>query len=231
MSDQGSRRRMKPGTKIIACAAVMEEMLPILPPDISHMTLDFRLHLRPSSLKDALQEAIDASAHEVDTIILGYGLCSNGALGLKAPENTTLVIPRVHDCIALFLGSHVSYKQHLKDQAGTYFLAKGYIEAGDTILDEYRRISDRYGREKADRVMKTMFGHYTRVLFIDTGQNDLRRYREHGLHMAQQFGLRFEEVKGSGALIHKLIHGPWDDDLIVVEPAQIVKLEEFLRMP
>lgn len=216
-------------TKIIACAAVMEEMLPLLPPHISYVTLDFGLHQRPSGLKDALQEAIDASAQEAERIILGYGLCSNGALGLKAPENATLVIPRVHDCIALFLGSHASYKQQLKDEAGTYFLAKGYIEAGDTVLDEYRRILERYGRDMADRVIKTMFGHYTRILFINTGHDDLRKYREHGLRMAQQFGLRFEEVKGERTLIRKLIYGPWDDDLIVVKPGQTVNLEEFLR--
>ena len=66
---------------LIGCAAVIEEMLPLLPPDLAYEILEFGLHFRPSNLKNALQRAIDASAPDVDTIILGYGLCSNGAMG------------------------------------------------------------------------------------------------------------------------------------------------------
>jgi hypothetical protein len=78
--------------KIIGCAAVIEEMLPLLPSDLAYEILDFGLHLRPSNLKSALQKAIDASAQDVGTIILGYGLCSNGAAGLRAPKTAILVI-------------------------------------------------------------------------------------------------------------------------------------------
>jgi hypothetical protein len=215
--------------KIIGCAAVVEEMLPLLPSDLAYEILDFGLHLRPSNLKSALQKAIDASAQDVDTIILGYGLCSNGAVGLKAPKTTTLVIPRVHDCIALFLGSHEAYKQQLKAEAGTFFLAKGFIEVGDTPLDEYKRTVERYGKERADRVMRTMFGHYTRVLFINTGHQDLGKCREHSRQMAQQFGLRYEETKGSRVFLEKLIRGPWGKDFILVEPDETVTIEQFLK--
>ncbi len=215
--------------KLIACAAVLEEMRPSLPPEISYESLDFGLHLRPSNLKETLQKAIDASAHEAETIILGYGLCSNGALGLKAPKTATLVVPKVHDCIAIFLGSHSSYKKQLKAEAGTFFLAKGFIEAGDTPLDDYKRTVERYGKERADRVMKAMFGHYTRLLFINTGDNGLEKYKKHALQMAQQFGLRYEEIKGSPMLIRKMIYGPWDKDFIVIKPAETVILEPFLK--
>jgi len=215
--------------KIIACAAVFEEILPFLRTGIVCQTLDFGLHLRPSNLKMALQEAIDASADDADTIIVGYGLCSNGAVGLKAPKASTLVIPRVHDCIAIFLGSHDSYKQRLREEAGTFFLAKGFIEAGDTPLDEYRRTVERYGKERADRVMKTMFAHYTRLLFIATANGDLSKYREHARQMARQFELRYEEIKGSNTMIKKMICGPWDRDFIVVKPNETVTLDQFLN--
>ena len=217
--------------KIIACAAVFEEMLPFLPGDIACQTLDFGFHLRPSNLKATLQEAIDASAADAETIIVGYGLCSNGAVGLKAPKTATLVIPRVHDCIAIFLGSQQSYKERLKEEAGTFFLARGFIEAGDTPLDEYRKTVERYGKERADRVMKTMFGHYTRLLFIATANGDLSKYRGHAHQMARQFGLRFEEIKGSNKMIRKLINGPWDQDFIVVKPNETVRLDQFLSEP
>ena len=215
--------------KIIGCAAVLEEMLPLLPSDLAYEILDFGLHFRPSNLKSALQKAIDASARDVDTIILGYGLCSNGAVGLKAPKTATLVIPKVHDCIALFLGSHESYKQQLKAEAGTFFLAKGFIEVGDTPLDEYKRTVERYGKERADRAMRTMFGHYTRVLFINTGHQDLSKCREHSRQMAQQFGLRYEETKGSRVFLEKMIRGPWDREFILVKPDETVTIEQFLN--
>ena len=45
----GARRR------VIACATVIEEMLPFLPADIPYEILDFGLHLRPQELKRVLQ--------------------------------------------------------------------------------------------------------------------------------------------------------------------------------
>ena len=59
--------------KVIACATVIEEMLPLLPPDVTHQTLDFGLHVNLDKLRRTLQDAIDASSRETDTIILGYG--------------------------------------------------------------------------------------------------------------------------------------------------------------
>jgi len=221
----------KSARKLIGCAAVIEEMLPLLPPDLAYEILDFGLHFRPSNLKNALQRAIDASAPDVDTIILGYGLCSNGAVGLRAPKTATLVMPRVHDCIALFLGSHESYKEQLRAEAGTFFLAKGFIEVGDTPLEEYKRTVERYGKERADRVMRTMFGHYTRVLFINTGHQDPSKCREHSRQMAQQFGLRYEETNGSRVFLEKMIRGPWDREFIFVKPDETVTIEQFLKQP
>jgi hypothetical protein len=215
--------------KIIGCAAVIEEMLPILPPEISYETLDFGLHLRPENLKDAIQDAIDRSAEEVETLILGYGLCSNGAAGLKAPPTASIVIPKVHDCIAIFLGSHENYKKEMEKEAGTFFLAKGFIEVGDTPLDEYHKMIKRYGKDMAARVMKTMFAHYTRLLFLDTGHDKIGKCRDHSKHMAKQLGLRYEEKKGSRALIKKMIHGPWDHEFIIAKPGETITMNQFLK--
>jgi hypothetical protein len=60
---------------VIACATVVGEMRPLLPSDRDHV-LDFGLHVNPQDLKRILQETVDALAPEVDTILLGYGLCS-----------------------------------------------------------------------------------------------------------------------------------------------------------
>ena len=214
--------------KIIACAAVIEEMLPVLPPDMAYEILDFGLHFKPENLKNALQEVIDKSANDAETLILGYGLCSNGVVGLKAPKTARLVIPKVHDCIAIFLGSHDAYQKELEKERGTFFLGKGFIEVGDTPLEEYHRTVERHGKENADRVMKAMFGHYKRILFVNTGHDEVGKYRDHAQATAKQLDLRYEEMKGSRALIKKIIYGPWDEDFIIAEPGETIALMQFL---
>jgi hypothetical protein len=215
--------------KIIACAAVLEEMLPVLPPEVTYSALDMGLHSRPENLKRALQKAIDQSALEADVLILGYGLCSKGAVGLRAPETATLIIPRVHDCIAILLGSHESYLQEMIKEKGTYFLSKGFVEAGGTPLDEYRQSVERFGRKAADRIMKAMFCHYKRLLFINTGHEEIARYTDHAKAAARQLGLIYQEAKGSRALMTKMVHGPWDEEFILIEPGKTIKLDRFLR--
>ncbi len=122
----------------------------------------------PPTLKSKLQEAIDASCEHFDTILLGYGLCSMALVGLRANQ-CTLVTPRVDDCIAIFLGSHQSYLEQASKAPGTYYLTKGWIEVADTPFDEYERLIAKYGKTRADRVMKTLLKNYTRLVYIDTG--------------------------------------------------------------
>lgn len=219
----------QPKKKIIACAAVLEEMLPLLPRDMSYRILDTGLHFRPTNLQKALQEAIDQSAGDASILILGYGLCSKGAVGLKAPVATTLVIPKIHDCIAIFLGSHESYLRELNKEKGTYFLTRGIIETGDTPLHEHRRAVERFGKKAADRVMNAMLCHYTRLLFVNARRNGIGKYRDHAKRTASQFGLRFEESKGSRSLMLKMIHGPWDEEFIIAKPGETITLDRFLK--
>ena len=213
-------------TKIIACATVIEEMLPHLSPDATYEVLDFGLHIRPESLRDALQEAIDAASESADTIILGYGLCSQAVVGLRA-NGCTLVVPRVDDCIAIFLGSDRAYREQQRAEPGSYYLTKGWIEVSDTLLDEYERTVEQYGQQRADRVMQLMLKHYTRLAFIDTGQHEQERYREYARAAAERLGLRYEEIPGSDALIIKTLDGPWDDDFVVACPGETISYLDF----
>jgi hypothetical protein len=118
----------------------------------------------------------------------------------------------------------------MKEEKGTFFLAKGFIEVGDTPLDEYYRTVRRHGKEIADRVMKTMFAHYKRILFVNTGHNEIGKYRDHAQRVAKQLNLRYEEMRGSRVLIKKMIHGPWDEEFIVAKPGETITLEQFLHI-
>lgn len=212
---------------VIACATVIEEMLPLVPAGVTCEALDFGLHVDPARLRRALQEAIDRS--DAAEIILGYGACSKAVIGLQA-KRCTLVVPRVDDCIGIFLGSAAAYRRQVRAEPGTYYLTKGWIEVGDTPFAEYERLSRQYGAERAGQIIRQMLNHYTRLALINTGQHDLERYRAYARRTAERFGLRFEEIPGSDALIRRMLLGPWDGEFVVIPPGGTICYEHFFPM-
>jgi hypothetical protein len=214
-------------TKIIACETVIEEMLPYLPPGMAYEVLDFGLHLEPDGLKKMLQRAIDETPPSINTIVLGYGLCALAVVGLQA-AHSTLIIPRLDDCIGIFLGSKEAYQQQTSREPGTYYLTKGWIEVNDTPLEEYKRLAERHGAERADRMMGLMLKHYTRIVYIDTGLEGQEKYRAYARRTAAQFNLRYEEIPGSNELVRQMIDGPWDEATFVVkQPGERVVYADF----
>ena len=201
-------------------------MLPLLPEDVSYEVLDFGLHLNPDKLKAVLQEKINEASENADVLLLGYGLCSMAVVGLKA-TTATLVIPRIDDCIAIFLGSCNAYKEQSRKEPGTYYLTKGWIEVGDTPFEEHKILIDRFGEEKAERMTKLLLKNYTRLAFINTGQYEIERYQDYAKDTAERFNLRYEEIDGSPALVRKMVFGPWDEEFVVVPPGEMVTYQSF----
>jgi hypothetical protein len=212
--------------KVIACETVIEEMLPLIPSKMKYEVLDFGLHIKPDSLKIKLQEVINSSTNDIEVIILGYGLCSQAVVGLNS-KNFTLVMPKVDDCIAIFLGSIESYNEQHKNVPGTYYLTKGWIEVGDTPFDEYESVVKQYGKEKTDIIYRQLLKNYTRLAFINTGKQDLARYQNHAKNIANKFNLQYEEIPGSDELAKKLIQGPWDNNILVISPGRVISFIDF----
>lgn len=71
-------------------------------------------------------------------------------VGLRA-AGASLVIPRVDDCISIFLGSRDAYRAQASSEPGTYYLIKGWIEVGGGPFEEHKRLIEKYGKQKADR--------------------------------------------------------------------------------
>jgi hypothetical protein len=177
-------------------------------------------------LKNKLQSAIDASDPVINTIILGYGLCSQAVVGLKS-ERFTLVIPKTDDCIGIFLGSQTLYLNEHRNEPGTYYLTKGWLETGGTPFHEFDNMVKKYGIEKAKRIMNQMLGNYKRIVFINTGLSELDKYRAEAKAIADRFGLRYEEMEGSDKLIRKMISGTWDDNFVIVKPGHTLAFMDF----
>jgi hypothetical protein len=215
--------------KVIACATVIEEMAPRMPDSMAREVLDFGLHFRPEGLTAALQSAIDASPG-FETILLGYGLCSRGVVGLRA-TTARLVIPKVDDCIAIFLGSRADYQEQHDREPGTYYVTKGWVEAKDTPLDVEEELRKRWDARKAHRMVRLMLKNYTRLAFIETGAYEAERYRERAKECAARYDLRYEEIEGKPGLVERLLFGPWDEECVVVEPGGVVHYEQFVKDP
>jgi len=210
---------------LIACATVAEELSRLGVPEDSMTVLEFGLHVYPEELTKRLQQAIDEVAGDCD-ILLGYGLCSYAVVGLRS-DSHRLLIPRIDDCIALFLGSREEHRRLQAQEPGTYFLTKGWVEAQEGALVEYERIRKRYGEERALKVARVLFGNYTRVALIDTGNYKLDDYREFARGMASFLGLRFDEIPGSNRMLLKMLEGDWDEEFLLVDRGDTVSLEAF----
>lgn len=211
----------------MACAIVLEEFRPVLPEEMPCHALDFSLHMNPDKLRHTLQESIRTKAINYHTIILGYGLCSHAVIGIQA-SCCRLIIPKVDDCIALFIGSQFNYKNRHRSHPGTYYLTSGWISKGDTPFSEYEYAVQRYGKERAEKIIKIMMANYNRLALIDNGLHGIGESRAYAIRTAERFGLSFEELKGSYRMLLKLVNGPWDDEVIVIENGGTCKIEHFL---
>jgi hypothetical protein len=182
-----------------------------------------------------LQETIDNSAG-YGTIVLAFGLCGMATVGLKS-QSSTLVVPRADDCIAVFLGSQEAYLKQQRENPGSYFLSKGWIEGriDDTppMTKEYMRLVAKYGEVRAKRMQEIFearqpMRHYKRMAFINTsGESDLTRYKDIARARAASLNLRYEEIAGSTAFMEKIARGEWADGFIVVPPGRAIAFTDF----
>ena len=192
------------------------------------------LHDEPDKLRTEVQKALD-NTHDIqgrayDASLLGYGLCSNGIVGLSA--EIPIVVPRGHDCITLLLGSKDRYQEYFDSHRGVYWYSAGWIESGkqpgkeryEQTLKEYQ---EKYGNDNARYLMEVeqdWIRQYNWATFVDWGLADSDEYREYTKRCAEFLGWNYDELKGSPALMQRLVDGQWDESaFLVVEPGCKIK--------
>jgi hypothetical protein len=150
-ADERETNRMP--VRIAACRVLQDALEPVLPEHLTEQVTfqEYGLHRLPDKLTGTLQERID-DVKEPSLIVLGYGVCGNGAQGVKSRQHT-LLIPRTDDCIAILLGSRRAYRREFNAVPGTYYLSKGWLESGSHPLSEYEEYAERYGREEAKWIL------------------------------------------------------------------------------
>ena len=215
---------------VIACSIMRDEILRFKANGISFVFLEKSLHRTPNKMKPIIQEEIDrADKEDWKYIVLSYGLCGNGVVGIRASRHL-IVIPRVHDCISLFMGSPGKYLEEHNKEPGTYYLTKGWIEEGKTPLGIYQEYCQRYDKETAEWVIREELKNYNRIALIDMSADLSEALREHARENARFLHLRYEEIKGSLDFFEKMLRGRWDKDFIFLRPGEEVTQELFLDL-
>lgn len=186
------------------------------------------LHNEPDKLRQEVQNALsrttDFQGRKYDASLLGYGLCSNGIVGLKS--EIPLIVPRGHDCMTLLLGSKEKYQQYFDTHRGTYWYSTGWLETNsqpakeryERILQEYK---EKYGDDNAEFLMETeqnWMKEYNWATYIDWGMVNSEREKEYTKKCAEFFGWNYDEIKGDSGLMQRFLDGQWDEKEFLVVP-------------
>jgi hypothetical protein len=222
---------------IIACRVLECLLVPHLRKGaISAIFMDYGLHRTPEKMQAALQEKITRLAAP-SVIVLGYGLCGNGLVGVKAGVHK-LIVPRADDCITLLLGSYQRYIEEFSAEPGTYYLSKGWLESGSHPLGEYRALLEKHQKEDADWVIDEQYRNYKRLVLVAPNEAELDACRHQASQVADfcaaRWGYRYEERIGCDGFVRRLItEAPQlhesTEDFLVVPPGGQIKQEMFWR--
>ncbi len=234
---------------VIACGVLKLDLSTIIKRydmDIDVEYLDGGLHEVPNQLRTLLQERIDeaAATTEYERIAIGYGICGRGTVGLYA-RNIPLTIPKVHDCIALFLGSDLAYRKEFNDNPGTYYISGGWFEEqvqpqGNKIRaarsqDEALRkagfdyFKEKYGEQNAQEIARfynSWQKNYSRAGFIDTGVGNKETYASYAKDLAEAFDWEYKRLPGTHQLLESILtEDKTTDEILYVPPDHVTEYD------
>lgn len=201
------------------------ELLLVRGPGDEVTFLEYGFHNYPDRLREEIQREVNIS-NGFDYVILGYGLCGKGTLGIRA-QNCPIVIPRIEDCIPLFLGSPGAYQKERRKEPGTYYLTKGWIEYGSDPLKDYQKWVERYGERKARILVNVTYKYYTRIGLINTGSYDIFGYWDYVQKLSAFLKTKSEVIPGSMCLFEALAKSEWDKGFILINPGAEIERMMF----
>lgn len=209
---------------LLACS-VFEREIALCTQGAGHIAetrwFEIGLHERPEELRGALQAAIDELARsraDIEAIVLTYGLCGRATVGLHSRAHT-LVLPRAHDCITLFMGGKEAYARQRASQPGCYYYTPGWnrkrrVPGPERIESLIAELAPRFDTQEIEFLIEAereQWAACDMALYVDLGTADADSECAYARRCAEWLGWKFERRRGDPALLRDLIWGPWDE--------------------
>ncbi|MCD8139252.1 MAG: DUF1638 domain-containing protein [Planctomycetaceae bacterium] len=212
--------------------------------------LEMGLHQHPERLNAELERRIGAcEGMGYDAVLLMFGLCSNAVTGLWAPADSRLVLPRVHDCISVYLGSTRRFMAEHAAEPGTYWFSRGFLHRSDGVAWEAgglgadfggtdeagRRLSvpelraryvQEYGEDNAEYLIEVLVdswkANYKRAVYLEWSEYPGRAAdRDTVRRHADRSGWEFHAMPVDLRLLEALLTGCWSpEEFMVVGPGE-----------
>jgi len=216
--------------KLICCDVFLRPVsafVAVSPDIIDVEYVPMLLHTEPDRLRGELQRRIDVAAAQrhYDMFVLGFGLCGNSTAGLTCPVK--FVMPRVHDCCAVLMGSNERFLEEFGENLSMRWCSCGYYErcyldGGDIenaysagsreTYPEYRELLEKYDKETADYVWETLHPEIEtpEAAYITLEGFDGEGYMHGFGEMIKEQGKTLKVLKGDISFLRELVNGPWD---------------------
>jgi len=216
------------GSKVLlACEMLRKELNYLIdqePFDGTVVWMEKGLHEYPDRLKEALRREIGNWDGKVDYIVLVYGMCGNGVLGLKA-DRSRLVIPCFDDCIRCLLSREANAPIPV-DQKALYYTDE-WMDTSVSMLIKHNAYVEIYGEKKAFKIYKAMLKNYERATFLDTGLYDIDYAESRIRETCDKIGLEITRTPASLRVYDDLLRGRWEKEFIVTVPGETVTEAHF----
>ena len=199
------------------------------------------LHNTPDHLRRHLSDTVDdiyrqletgALEYRPDYIVLGYGLCSNGVVGVRC-RDIPIVVPRTDDCIALFMGSQERYLREFHAADGAVWLNSAWVEHSARLADgedlrrrKWQEYAEKYGEDNADYLMEiesSWISNYSTMGYIHSSVHDTAENLEHARREAAEKSWRMREIDDDLRLLRMMVDGTWnEEEFLILKPGECI---------
>lgn len=197
------------------------------------------LHNTPEALRRRLYDEVEnlyaqlesgELEYKPDYIVLGYGLCSNGVVGVRC-RDIPIVVPRTDDCIALFMGSQERYFKEFSESGGAFWLNSGWLERSLNLFDtedlqrrRWMEYAEKYGEDNADYLLEvesSWMSNYSTLGYIHSAVHDAPADLERARQEAQARSWKLHEVNDDLRLLRMMVDGTWnEEEFLILKPGE-----------
>ncbi len=206
--------------KIISCAIFKPyiEQLALDKKFYQIVYLDIQQHNQQKQLSKSIQYEIEITKN-VSNIIILYGLCGGALLSIYT-KKTPLTIVRVHDCLAILLGSKKRYREITHSNPSLQWSCYS-LQKSNYLNDCISQWSEQYDEETVQYLRETLC--MNKPLYVSHSLDAEKRYVDEASEVIEGDLSFLESIVKMNALDvitllpNKKLKQTLDDDVLTVE--------------